>query len=511
MKNTFEKILNFLKEKDRHISEISSNLNINKDVLIDLLKILISQRKIIVIDDKVSLRSVNNNYSDIREDVLYLLSSGKQSDRYEATEIMVKRFLRENFIYTIRSDEITEMWIYHDGIYIPEGKTYIKEFCRDVLLESYTDRIAKIIIDKIKTDTYINGNDFFKDNNPYEIAVKNGILNVKTKELYPFTPNKILFNKINASYNPNAKINKILKFIKEVVSPDDVKIIQELLGFILVKKYITERLFMFLGDGANGKSTLLNLIENFLGHDNCVGIPLHQLITDPYAISELHNKLVNLSGDISAKTLYDTNLIKYLTGTDTISSNRKYKTRITFKNYSKLINSCNKLPKTKDLTYGFFRRWITINFKYRFIKESEIGFLTEKEKQITKIANPNIINEIINDDELSGMLNWALIGLDRLLKQKDFSYSKTTHENMINWLRSSNSFEAFFMDKLKKNYNSRIKKSDIREEYSKYCSKNNTKIENDKVIRDVMIRHGCWEERDSEPPRLRFWKAVEFK
>ncbi|GAH30285.1 unnamed protein product, partial [marine sediment metagenome] len=42
--------------------------------------------------------------------------------------------------------------------------------------------------------------------------------------------------------------------------------------------------------------------------------------------------------------------------------------------------------------------------------------------------NPNIIEQITTDEEMCGLLNWALIGLERLREKKQFSYSPSTKQ-----------------------------------------------------------------------------------
>lgn len=431
-----------------------------------------------------------------------------------ATENIVKRFLNENYVYTIRDDILTEMWIYNDGIYIPEARSYIREYCRDIMGKKYRDSLCKMIIDKIKTDTFIEMKDFFIIKDPYQLPVKNGVLNLRTLELTEFTPKKFFFNKINANYNPEAKCPKIIKFFGEILEENDIPLMQETIGFILVKKYILEKCFMFLGDGANGKSRVLMLLSNFLGSDNCLGISLNDLVEDQYSRSELFNKMVNLAGDIPPKVFSNTNFLKSLTG-DKLSVNRKYKTRITFDNFCKMISSCNELPKTDDLTYGFFRRWELMEFKKKFIKEFEYNKLKPSERINVRIANPDIIEEISTQDELDGLLIFSIKGLHRVMKNKDFSSSKTTNEVKTNWLRKSNSFEGFFMDHLELDYDKFVLKKEVQAKYVEYCNKHKLKIENDKILKKTLETKGSWESRktmeEENNARLRVWNGICFK
>jgi len=458
-------------------------------------------------------KKLDDSYIDpeFKNQVLQFLLEGRMGIP-KATEMICSAFLKINKVYTIRDDNLTEMWIYKEGIYIPEGKSFIKEFCREVLEDSYKITIVNMVIAKIEVDTFIEMKTFFSIENPWEIAVKNGILNTKTRVLTDFTHEKRFFTKINAEYKEGAKIDKIGKFLEDILDKEDVPVIQEMVGFVLVRKYFLENAFMLLGSGANGKTRLLTLIENFLHSDNCVSVPLHQLLNEQFAMGELHNKMVNISGDISNKTLNETGLFKQITGSDPITGNRKYKTRLTFTNHAKLINSCNELPKTRDSTHGFFRRWVLIEFKNRFVKAKEFEFMLDDEKKFSKIANPDIIQEIMDEEEMSGMLNWALDGLKRLIMNNGFSYNQTAKEVKLKWLRLSNSFHAFFMDKLKKDHDEYETKGNLRQAYSKYCHQYDLKPENDKFIKQTMEDSGCWEERKRiDEERVSCWCGISLK
>ena len=57
-----------------------------------------------------------------------------QKEKGRASEIIVDEVKKEYNIYTTRNDDRSEIWIYHDGIYIPQGRTYINEFVRKIMV-----------------------------------------------------------------------------------------------------------------------------------------------------------------------------------------------------------------------------------------------------------------------------------------------------------------------------------------------------------------------------------------
>jgi putative DNA primase/helicase len=416
----------------------------------------------------------------VKDKVLQDLVQGK---RYLATETLAKYINTLERIYSLRDDKKEELWIYKDGVYIPEGKSYIKEICRGFLDSAFTERFCNEVIAKISVDNLINHDDFF--NNVYldEIPVLNGILNLKTKKLSPFTPDKIFFNKINAEYDPEKDCPKLKRFFKEILQEDDYPGIQELFGFCLWKENFTETSFLFRAGGSNGKSKTIEIIKAFLNPVNCVSVPLSQLEDGgSFKIIELHHKLVNVAGELSKSALQETDVFKSLTGRDSVTADRKFLRPITFVNYSKMIFNCNDRPPTYDLSDGFFRRWVVFHFKKKFVSKEKYETLSESERVNVGIKDPDIVEKLCDPDEFSGLLNWAVDGLHRLLLNKEFSNTKSTEDTREEWLKDSNNFVVFFERNLDLSRGHLVSKDDLRNVYSEFCEVNGLDPVSDKAI-----------------------------
>jgi len=440
----------------------------------------------------------------------------KDNDSDNATEFLVQQILEEEYIYTIRDDDKPEVWIYNDGIYTPNGVTHIHEKIREILGELCTTYLQNKTVFKIQADTYIEQREFFKHNIVDEIPVLNGILNTRTKELKPYNPDKLFFTKIPVKYDTTKDCPHIKQFLKDVLkNPEDLPLMQELFGYLLWKEYNIEKAFMLIGTGRNGKGKTIELMKRFIGHDNYSSVPLQNLESDQFSKCELHNKLANLCGDIDDRALKFTGSFKMLTGRDTISADRKFKTRVHFENFAKMVFAANNLPTTRDLSDGFFMRWILLEFPYKFVTQEDYKKVSDiREKQYLKIRDPNIINKIATEDELSGLLNWALEGLSRLQKNKDFSYSKSADDVKNMWIRKSDSFTAFCMDVLEEEYGNEIEKSEIRHTYTEYCKQHKLKPKSDNHIKDVLTTlFGAWESRTTnyDDKRVLVWVGIKYK
>src|SRR6056297_424555 len=287
------------------------------------------------------------------KNILFAILSSNESKSatksQDVSEIIVEKLSAVNKFYSIRNDESQEIWMYEDGIYKPHGKSYIMEFCRIIMEKAYSSKIYNQVIEKIVVDNYIDEDDFFSSNKVDYFPVKNGLLNIFTKEVVPFDSRMIFFSKLNINYDPTADCPKIKKFIAEIAEEADLQVIQELFGYLLLRDYRIERCFMLLGNGRNGKSKLAELMKMFIGEKNVATLqPSTFENPDSFSTSSLHGKLANISIDINSQQLKNTSVLKSLTGRDTITAPRKFKSPIFFVNYAKLIFGASELPITRD-------------------------------------------------------------------------------------------------------------------------------------------------------------------
>ncbi len=452
----------------------------------------------------------SKNYSSLQKKVLTSLAL---KDKDKATEIIVQEIEQKNYIYTTRDDVKSEMWIYKNGIYVPQGKSFVKEFVRKILGEAFTPQLSNNIISKIETDSFIDHDKFFATNYIKEVPLKNGILNIFTKELTPFDHKKIFFNKLPIEYDPSSECPNITNHLKDVLKKEeDILVLLELFGFLLLKEYKIEKAMMFVGNGRNGKSKTIELMKRFIGAENCSTLPLRALHEESFSLSELFGKMANLAADLSKTDLKETGMIKSLIGRDTIQAKRKYLRDLNFVNYAKMVFAANELPKIYDTTDGFWTKWVLLEFPYKFVTQKVFNDLSEEEKKSCKIMNPDIVEQISTPEEMSGLLNLALDSLDRLLIQKDFSYSKNTAEVKDLWIRQSDSFTAFCYDHVEEEINGKIFKKKLRSLFHKYKKKHNIPGCSDKAIKITLENmFGASESQDWEGNRERFWEGICIK
>ncbi|MEM0134622.1 MAG: phage/plasmid primase, P4 family, partial [Thermoplasmatales archaeon] len=360
-------------------------------------------------------------------------------------------------IKTFRDNETS---VYYDnGVYLPNGETKIKELIHLLLDGKESTALCNEVIGKIQRATYVNREDFF-NHTEHKIVVENGILDLGTLELSAHDPNWLSLTKFPVVYNKDAKCEKILNFLNEVLRPEDIPVIQEWVGYQLwVFGYPAQKAMMFVGDGGNGKSVLISLIEALIGKNNRSAVSLQEFAEDRFSKADLFGKASNLYADLPDRDLKSVGVFKMLTGGDPIRAQEKHVKAFTFTNVAKLTFSCNKVPRVPEDTEGFFRRWIIIEFPYTFEGS------TKEDRELK--------NKLTNDQtEMSGFLNWALEGLQRLRANGwKFSHNKTVEEVREDYLVRSDPYKAFVMHCVIENTSGEVGKDELYQAYKEHCDK----------------------------------------
>jgi putative DNA primase/helicase len=151
-------------------------------------------------------------------------------------------------------------------------------------------------------------------------------------------------------------------------------------------------------------------------------------------------------------------MFKMTTGGDMISAEEKFGGIINFVNHAKYVFACNKVPDAKDDADAYFRRWIIINFPNRF----------EGAKDDKKM-----IDKIITDEELSGLLNKALDALGGLMEHGDFSNVQTVEEMRDRYTRLASPVKSFIKDRIEEGSDYWVATEDLFIAFKQYCTDKN--------------------------------------
>jgi putative DNA primase/helicase len=359
--------------------------------------------------------------------------------------------------YFFRTDKRTEtIYIFNDqaGVWDPLGEIFIKQATLETLKLETRSHYYNDILFCVRAASY----DDLKESP--KIALDNGILNVETEEIEQPNPAEFIVTKLPVTYDKNADCPAIKKFLEEVFGEHQIPVVQELIGYCLYKRMPFHKAALLVGDGANGKSTFQELLKNFLGSENVSNVTLQELCGNRFASSQLYGKLANLCADLPHTAIASSGRFKMLAGGDTISAEFKHKPAFSFMNYAKMIFSANTIPQVSEDTLAFFRRWIILVCNNVFLGEN---------------CDPKMLEKLTTQQELSGLLNYALQGLKRLLSNGKFSINETVEELRNQYIRKSNPAKAFIEEKLEyvndpKVY---IEEAELYQKFILYCNSGN--------------------------------------
>lgn len=436
---------------------------------------------------------------------------------HKSNEAKLARFLAVKYIlrkYTIITEFKTDQVKAYDdeSCYFRDiGEEIILQFLTEELNINNTKNNAYEILHLLKTQTYISDQQQ-KEAAPLNlIPFKNGILEIHTLQLLKNEPKYLFDYQIPIEWKPEAKCEKIDSFFRQLVNEEDVSLIYDIFGLTLHRINYLEKFFVFTGEGSNGKSRVINLLETFIGSENRSSVPLKALSEDRFAIARTYKKLLNVGADIGGQAIYDTSTLKSISASDKISAQFKHGQLFDFTPSATQVFSANHPPLFMDDSDGMYRRAEMILFPHKFGNEKDII-----EDSTIKKANPNILTEITTPEELSGLLNKAIEHLKNIFKTGQLSVVKSTKELRRNYIKHSNSIKAFLdeyceecqyipaeYEKIRENNITRtitvsdaegyIFTRDLYAKYKEFCQSNNLQIKSFDFFSKRLVKDSQWD------------------
>jgi P4 family phage/plasmid primase-like protien len=218
------------------------------------------------------------------------------------------------------------------------------------------------------------------------INFRNGMLHWRTGEVKDHDPSFLSTVQLAVNYNPDAACPKFDHFLDSVMSPAYVKLAWEMIGYLMFSGNPLQKAFLLHGTGGNGKGTLIRVIQALLGNENTSSVSLDRLNGSNFAPSALFGKIANLAGDIDGTFQESTATFKMLTGEDRISGEYKYGDSFTFACWAVPVFSANKIPGSADVSVGYLRRWVVLEFNKSFIGEPILNLSDQLETELEGIA-----------------------------------------------------------------------------------------------------------------------------
>ncbi|QJB41724.1 DNA primase [Chitinophaga oryzae] len=258
-------------------------------------------------------------------------------------------------------------------------------------------------------------------------------------------------------------------------------VLAEYIGYVFIHPSTLklEKSLLLYGSGANGKSVFFEVINALLGSENVCSYSLQSLTdTTGYYRANLANKLVNYASEINGNM--EASIFKQLASGEPVEARQPYGQAFNLTHYAKLIFNCNELPRDVEHTNAYFRRFLIIPFDVTIPPEAQDKELSKK----------------IIQQELSGVFNWVLAGLRRLMEQKKFSPCDAATQQLQQYQQQSDSLLMFLEDE---GYRpSRIAFLLLKNLYTQYkifCSDNGYRVCSAKTVSERLRSQGYEMER----------------
>ena len=291
------------------------------------------------------------------------------------------------------------------------------------------------------------------------ICVKNGMLHIENMTLEPHAPEFYATYELGVTFNPDSqdRCSRFLKYLDETVqTPEVISQVQEFIGYCFLRKSRFAKCLLLLGPGSDGKSLLLKIIREIIGAENCSAVSFSEM-EDQFLRASLYQKTVNISTEIGNKAM-ESPYFKAITAGDAVNAAFKHKNSFEFIPYCKLIFASNKMPRVLDNSDGFFRRILPVSFKRQFREDDPD-------------TDPFLEDKLLA--EKSEIFHWALVGLQRLLRNRRFTPSDETTELLMEYKRLNNPVICFVQDMCEVSVNGQARKESLFESYEAYCRKGN--------------------------------------
>lgn len=362
-----------------------------------------------------------------------------------------------------------------EGIYQEAKDALMGKIIRHLMNETITDSWRKHyerdiidgLIREIPTIDTTNIDDSM-------IPVNNGILKLNSDELIPYDDRMFFTRKSPVNFIKGAKCPQFLDALKEIVCGDErlLMCIQEIFGYTLINNTKAERAFYFVGVGANGKSFLADIITQIVGKTNTSSVPLSRF-SQKFGTESMINKSVNIANENEFGNAISSENLKIFASGDMTNMQRKYKEDLIYKSTCKLIFLLNRLPDTLDNTHGYYRKILIVPFN-RIFKQEEM--------------DRNLKDKV--SEELSGVLNWAIEGAERLINN-DYRFTECEAIEKVTkaYKEEQNPVESFLKDVLIYEEGHSETKKDVLDAYKLWIEGQNISS------------------RGTESPQ-RFWKAL---
>jgi putative DNA primase/helicase len=426
--------------------------------------------------DLIAFNMTTEEEIQMQETFLDILKGRKEKDKvrfsnYE-NEVLVK-------YPNLKKNEIGMIFNYHEGVYKMVGdqevsNMILRELSDDML---WNFRTKKHISDKVACLLSIIPDLKLTDDKGCIMNVKNGLLNIYTREIKPHTPDFISLIQSSVSYDPEALCpmweSCVSAWMEGAESEKKTELLQQFAGYTLTSSMQYDRALFLVGDGGNGKSTFVDTIAMVIGEQATSHIDLEDLY-GTFGMHGLIGKRLNVVEEVHGN-YYQSNKLKKLVSGEPVTINVKYKDAFFFKPECKFIFAVNIMPRVDDTSTAMERRICAIVFKNNF-----------RSMPNTALRNTGGLLA----QELSGIFNWMLDGAKNLHEKGKFTTTTEQSELLREYRQENSSVEGFIAECLDFQEGQTTPARELYEQYKEYCTKDGRKFKGNIGFTKEMKQYG---------------------
>jgi len=303
------------------------------------------------------------------------------------------------------------------------------------------------------------------------IQFKDQFFDVKTGQMFAATPEWFCMNPIPWSPGESEETPVMDALITSWVGEKYLPSIYEMFAYVAYRGYPIHLVFCFVGGGRNGKTTLQDMLQRFVGMENVCSSSFDGIIHNRFETFGLYKKLVCLLGETNFNAFDNTDTFKKLSGHDMMKFEAKNKDPIFDFSYAKVFINSNSLPSSNDTSDGFYRRWFIVDFPNEFPE------------------GKNIL-DTIPEHEYENLARKIIRILPELLARGTFTNQGSIAERKQKYLEASNPLNIFLDEECERDPNGRVKYGELYNAYSRWLSARKRRVVQYKEFREALTQEG---------------------
>ena len=325
------------------------------------------------------------------------------------------------------------------------------------------------------------------DADPMILATRTDWVNLETGTAHAPDPKILISKASDVNLGVAATCPRFEQFVDDIFEGNSelISFVRRAIGYSLTGSTSEQCLFIMIGDGANGKSTFINVIKHLLGTYGTTAAAQTLIAQGGSSIGDdlvdlARSRFISVSETEEGQSLAEAK-IKQMTGGDTLKGRPLYGSYVEFKIIGKLWLATNSLPQINNSDYGIWRRIMAIPFNRTFSVEEQDKTLQSKLME-----------------ELPGILNWAIQGcLD--WQREGLNPPKIVQDQVAEYKSAMDSISQFIKDECELGFDCSHTASQFYSEYRSWCLAVGKKPKNQTAFkRAVEATKGVYQKRTAK-------------